>query len=169
MKGDHSMLAAIWAQDESGLIGKDAQLPWYLPADLRYFKEKTLHHTIVMGRKTFEGMGGRPLPHRKTIVLTRDENYQNEQVLVMHSKEDVLSYAEQQEDIVWITGGSLIYREFIPYCDELYRTVIEGNFQGDTYFPEIDWHDWKLVDSQSGIIDEKNSYSHRFERYQKIT
>ena len=85
------------------------------------------------------------------------------------SKEDVLSYAEQQEDIVWITGGSFIYREFIPYCEELYRTVIEGNFQGDTYFPEIDWHDWKLVNSQSGIVDEKNRYFHRFERYQKNT
>lgn len=161
------MLVAIWAQDQAGLIGKKNQLPWYLPADLKFFKEKTVGHTIVMGRKTFEGMGKRPLPNRQTIVLTSDQTYQCEGVLPLHSLEEVLAYEAKQNQPVFITGGAAIYQAFLPYCQELYRTVIDEVFEGDAFFPSVNWDQWILIDIEEGKTDEKNHYPYRFERYQR--
>lgn len=161
------MLAALWSQDKTGLIGKDQMLPWHLPNDLQYFKKMTIGKTIVMGRKTFEGMGSRPLPGRQTIILTRNKNFQASGVVVMHSLEEVLTFASQQSEIVMIVGGAAIYKDFLPYLDILYRTVIDGNFKGDAYFPEINWQEWQLVETLDGIVDEKNKYAHRFETYKR--
>lgn len=161
------MLAALWAQDKTGLIGKKQTLPWHLPNDLQYFKKMTIGKTIVMGRKTFEGMGSRPLPGRQTIILTRNKNYQASGVKVMHSLEEVLTFASQQPDMVMIVGGAAIYKDFLPYLDILYRTVIDEKFIGDAYFPEINWQEWQLVESLNGIVDEKNKYAHRFETYKR--
>lgn len=161
------MLAALWAQDKTGLIGKKQTLPWHLPNDLQYFKKMTIGKTIVMGRKTFEGMGSRPLPGRQTIILTRNKNYQALGVKVMHSLEEVLTFASQQSDMVMIVGGAAIYKDFLPYLDILYRTVIDEKFIGDAYFPEINWQEWQLVESLNGIVDEKNKYAHRFETYKR--
>ncbi|MHC5268034.1 dihydrofolate reductase [Enterococcus sp. LJL98] len=161
------MLAALWAEDLTGLIGKNQRLPWHLPNDLQYFKKMTVGKTIVMGRTTFEGMGSRPLPNRQTIVLTRNRDYQAEGVLLMHSVEEVLDYAKKNEEPTMITGGAVIFEDFMPYYDVLYRTVIEANFEGDTYFPTIAWQDWQLVQSTPGITDEKNQYEHRFEMYER--
>lgn len=160
------MIAAIWAQDENGLIGKDEKLPWHLPNDLSFFKKMTEDNTIVMGRKTFEGMGKRALPNRRTIVLTSDLDYQAEQVIVMHSVAEVLAYAEETAGIVFITGGAAIYKEFMPYTKVLYRTVIHHSFEGDTYFPEVDWDKWSMVSISEGTVDENNKYAHQFETYQ---
>ncbi|GCF92805.1 dihydrofolate reductase [Enterococcus florum] len=162
------MLKAIWAQDKNGLIGKNDVLPWHLPNDLRFFKETTLGHTLVMGRKTFEGMGGRPLPKRQTIVLTRNRDYHNEGVLVMHSLQEIIAYSQTVQETTYIAGGASIYRELLPYCDQLYRTVIDHAFEGDAYFPEIDWSVWRLCEQTEGRVDEKNHYPHRFERYERI-
>ncbi|NHL43380.1 dihydrofolate reductase, partial [Enterococcus faecium] len=114
------MLAAIWAQDENGLIGKEDRLPWRLPNDLKFFKQMTEANTLVMGRKTFEGMGSRPLPNRQTIVLTRDSSYKAEGVHVMHSVEDVLALEKETDGIFFIAGGSAVYQEFLPFCTILY-------------------------------------------------
>ncbi|MEO1770290.1 dihydrofolate reductase [Candidatus Enterococcus ferrettii] len=159
------MLIAIWAQDKNGLIGKNDHLPWRLPNDLRFFKEKTVNNTIVMGRKTFEGMGSRPLPNRQTIVLTHNTAYENNQVLVMHSLEEVLHYSQQTEMITYIAGGSAVYQDFLPQCDFLYRTTIDHAFEGDAYFPSIDWNNWQLIKQTQGTVDEKNPYPHVFEVY----
>ncbi|GAA2901702.1 dihydrofolate reductase [Enterococcus pseudoavium] len=161
------MLIAIWAQDKNGLIGKENQLPWHLPNDLRFFKETTINHTLVMGRKTFEGMGGRPLPNRQTIVLTRDKKYQAANVLVMHSLSEVLDYDQKTAGTTFIAGGSAVYQEFLPYCERIYRTFIEESFEGDAYFPAVSWDDWQLVERKLGQRDEKNPYRYYFERYQK--
>lgn len=158
------MLTAIWAQDEKGLIGNEGTLPWHLPDDLKFFKEKTIHHTIVMGRKTFEGMNSRPLPDRVTIVMTREQEYQADGVLVMHSPQEVLDYAKNHEDTL-IAGGAGIFQAFMPYLDKMYRTVIYDTFKGDVYFPDIDWQEWQLVESRPGVVDEKNKYPHTFETY----
>ncbi|MBO1306775.1 dihydrofolate reductase [Enterococcus sp. 669A] len=159
------MLIAIWAQDKNGLIGKNDRLPWHLPNDLRFFREKTVNNTLVMGRKTFEGMGGRPLPNRQTIVLTKNTAYQNDQVLVMHSVEEVIAHSKKTETITYIAGGSAVYEAFLPHCDELYRTVIDHSFEGDTYFPAVDWNEWQLVQQIAGTMDEKNQYPHVFETF----
>ncbi|MDT2639458.1 dihydrofolate reductase [Enterococcus dongliensis] len=162
------MLIAIWAQDENGLIGKNNHLPWHLPNDLQFFKEKTSNHTLVMGRKTFEGMGGRPLPNRQTIVLTRDKDYQAKNVLVMHTVEDVLAYDQANEGETFIAGGSAIYTEFLPYCEKIYRTFIADSFEGDAYFPVLAWDEWQLTAREAGKKDEKNPYPYYFETYTRI-
>ncbi|MFC4771345.1 dihydrofolate reductase [Enterococcus hermanniensis] len=161
------MLIAIWAQDNQALIGKNNRLPWHLPNDLQYFKTTTINHTLVMGRKTFEGMGGRPLPKRQTIVLTHDQKYQAENVLVLHSVAEVLDYSKKHDQITFIAGGSAIYQAFLPYCDKIYRTYINETFEGDAYFPTIDWKQWNLVDSQQGPKNEKNPYDYYYEKYTK--
>ncbi|WP_137664085.1 dihydrofolate reductase [Enterococcus hulanensis] len=161
------MLIAIWAQDKNGLIGKNNRLPWHLPNDLRFFKETTINHTLVMGRKTFEGMGGRPLPNRQTIVLTRDKDYQAENVMVMHSLDEVLAYDQANKGKTFIAGGSAIYTEFMPYCEKIYRTFIEDCFEGDAYFPEVSWNKWQLTERKQGPKDEKNPYRYYFETYER--
>lgn len=162
------MLAAIWAQDKNGMIGRDGQLPWRLPNDLKYFKKMTVGNILVMGRKTFEGMGARPLPDRETIVLTRDPSYTAENVQVVHSIEKVLDIANQQTKPVFIAGGSKIYQLFLPYCDYLYRTIIDEVFAGDTYMSDVDWSHWKLIEKKEGVVDERNLYKHQFEIYEKV-
>lgn len=161
------MLIALWAQDKNGVIGKDNQLPWYLPADLKFFKETTIGKTVVMGRKTFEGMGKRILPNRQTIVLTRDRNYSHEGILVMHTMDEVLDYAKEQDQPVYIIGGALVFQEYLPHCDQLLRTMIDHEFAGDVFIPSIDWAQWELVSSTEGIIDDKNKYPHHFETYKR--
>lgn len=161
------MLAAIWAQDEQGTIGKENRLPWHLPNDLKFFKQMTENNTIVMGRKTFEGMGGRPLPNRQTIVMTKDAGYQAEGVNVAHTVAEVLDYAKTFSGITFIAGGSAIYKDFLPYCDVLYRTVIHHTFAGDTKFPAVSWEDWTLINLSEGVQDEDNAYTYQFETYQR--
>ncbi|MBO0410762.1 dihydrofolate reductase [Enterococcus hulanensis] len=161
------MLIAIWAQDKNGLIGKNNRLPWHLPNDLRFFKETTINHTLVMGRKTFEGMGGRPLPNRQTIVLTRDKDYQAENVMVMHSLDEVLAYDQANQGKVFIAGGSAIYTEFMTHCEKIYRTFIEDCFEGDAYFTEVSWNKWQLTERKQGPKDEKNPYRYYFETYER--
>lgn len=131
-------MIAIWAQDEKGLIGKGASLPWSLPADLAHFKKTTTGHVILMGRITFEGMGKRALPNRHTLVLTRDSSYQvnNERVTVVHSIEEVLSWYERQDKKLFVIGGSQIFKAFEPFVEELIVTAICGQFEGDVFFPE---------------------------------
>lgn len=162
------MLAAIWAQDKNGLIGKDNKLPWYLPNDLRFFKNTTVGNTLVMGRKTFEGMGSRPLPDRKTIILTKEPAYKAENVQIMHSIDEVVALAKQQTTPVFVAGGAEIFRELLPHFDYLYRTFIDENFSGEVYMPPVDWSQWKLIDKKEGVVDEKNHYKHQFEIYKRI-
>lgn len=161
------MLIALWAQDKQGLIGDNGTLPWHLPNDLKFFKDQTINNTIIMGRKTFEGMGRRPLPQRTTIVLTSDRNYQAEGVLVMHSREEILAYTKEQNHPVFLTGGAGVFETMIEDCDQLYRTVIDETFTGDVFFPEIDWEKWVLTKIIPGVVDERNKYRHQFEFYHK--
>ncbi|MDR0922315.1 MAG: dihydrofolate reductase [Lactobacillales bacterium] len=163
------MLTAIWAQDENGLIGKKNHLPWRLPNDLKFFKETTENNVIVMGRKTFEGMGKRPLPNRQTIVLTSDEKYTaSDSVIILHSLEEVLNFSKETEKTVFIAGGAQIYKQFEPYLDELLRTTIEATFTGDAHFPSFDYSKWKLVKTVQGIVDEKNIYPYKFETFIRV-
>ncbi|AQP54720.1 dihydrofolate reductase [Vagococcus penaei] len=161
------MIAAIWAQDMNGLIGNNEVLPWYLPDDLQFFKQMTENNAIVMGRKTFEGMGKRLLPNRETIVLTSDKNYDGNGAIVMNSVEEVLEFANEFEGITFITGGGEIYKTFLPHLDVLYRTLIKAEFEGDTYFPYLDWDEWHIVSTSAGTVDDKNLYAHDFETYQR--
>lgn len=164
------MLVALWAQDADGLIGNQGTLPWHLPNDLKFFKEQTMNNTIVMGRKTFEGMDGKVLPKRTSIVLTSDKAYQApDGVIVMHTRQEVLDYVAKTNEPVFLIGGSGVFESLLSECTDLYRTWIDHRFSGDVYFPEhaIDWNDWTRTKVIEGKVDEANPYPHRFEFYQR--
>ncbi|MBS4199436.1 dihydrofolate reductase [Bacillus sp. FJAT-49732] len=160
------MISFLWAEDKNGLIGKDNDLPWRLPADLKYFKETTIGHPIIMGRKTYESIG-RPLPGRTNVILTRDINYQVENCLVFHSKRDLLQWIENNDSNVFVTGGSEIFQLFLEEVDRLYVTKIFHSFEGNTYFPKLDWDNWVVKSTQKGPKDDKNPYDYEFRIYER--
>ncbi|WP_100373945.1 dihydrofolate reductase [Bacillus sp. FJAT-45037] len=159
------MISYIVAMDQERAIGKDNDLPWHLPADLAHFKRITMGHTIVMGRKTYESIG-RPLPKRRNVILTRDEQYEAEGCDILHQADEVLTLAEKEEEF-FIIGGAELFTHFWNQVDRLYVTHIEETFGGDTFFPEIDQSKWKLIHKESGTIDAKNRYPHSFCTYER--
>jgi dihydrofolate reductase len=154
-----SLIAAV---AKNGVIGNAGKIPWHLPDDMRHFRETTLHHSVIMGRKTYESMG-RPLPERNNIVVTRQESYETSGCTVVHTLEDALKAARQEGiDEVFIIGGSELYREAMPIADRLYITSIDEEFEGDTLFPEINSFEWKKVSEEKGVVDKKNPHPHAF-------
>lgn|SRR3989338_4176521 len=133
-----SLIAAI---DRNRVIGKDNSLPWKLPADMKRFKELTKGKPVIMGRATFESIG-KPLPNRINIILTRDKNFKAEGCVVVHSVGDALKAAKGHEEIM-VIGGANVYSQFINIADKMYLTFIEGEFEGDAYFPEYVERKWK--------------------------
>ena len=136
-------LSAIVAMASNRCIGKDNTLPWRLPADLKRFKQLTMGHTLVMGRKTYESIG-RPLPGRTTVVVTRQRDYAPEGVRVAHSLEQALELA-RGDDEAFIAGGADLYRQALERVRRLYLTRIDRDYPGDTFFPEMDLSGWRLV------------------------
>jgi len=120
---------------EDRVIGRDGDLPWHLPADLKFFKKTTLNSAILMGRKTYESIG-KPLPKRRNIVLTRDENWSAEGVEVIHSVEGVNDLPNLSDENLFVIGGAEVYELFLPSMDELIITHVLEPYKGDTYFPE---------------------------------
>lgn len=136
-------ISAIVAMAANRCIGKDNALPWRLPADLKRFKQLTMGHTLVMGRKTYESIG-RPLPGRSTIVVTRQRDYAPEGVQVAHSLEQALELARGDE--VFIAGGADLYRQAMDQVRRLYLTRLDREYAGDAFFPALDLSGWKLVE-----------------------
>lgn len=158
------MISFVVAMDENRAIGKDNDLPWYLPNDLKHFKKTTMGKPIVMGRKTYESIG-KPLPGRENIVVTRDHSYEAEGTTIVHAVDEVLQIDAEE---ICIIGGSEIFKQFLHVADRLYITVIHHTFDADTYFPELNDNEWKEVSRTAGIVDEKNKYAHEFVVYEKI-
>ena len=157
----------IVAMDKNGGIGIEDRLPWHLPADLRRFKELTMGHHLIMGRKTYESVG-RPLPGRKTIVLSRDPGYLPEGCLKASNLQQAFSIAEGNgEDEVFICGGASVYREALKAADRLYLTRIHANFQTDTTFPGWEPSNWNQVSVENHAIDEVHPYPFSFIIYEK--
>lgn len=150
------MLSIIVAVAENNVIGKDNDLIWHLPRDLKHFKETTSGHYIIMGRKTFES-NGRPLPNRTNVIITRDKNYTAEGCVVVHSLEAALKEAAKDTE-PFIIGGGKIYEQALPFVDRIYLTKIHHSFEGDTFFPEINMDEWELSDKRYFEADEKNKY-----------
>jgi dihydrofolate reductase len=159
------MFSLIAAIAQNNIIGKDNKLVWHMPADMRFFKNTTMGHTLIMGRKTFESFG-KPLPGRKSIVITRQKNWQYEGVVVVHSLEDAIKFAPADEE-VFIIGGAEIYRQAMPLCQKMYLTIIHHDFEGDTKFPAIDFSQWHLMSDEKHIADEKNAYDYSFRVYER--
>ena len=157
------MISFIFAMDRNRVIGKDNQLPLHLPNDLKFFKETTRGHTVIMGRKTYESIG-RPLPDRRNIVLTTQQGYEAAGCEVVHSvKELELHTGEEQ----FVIGGAEIFKVLIPVADRLYVTHIDAEFEGDAFYPEIDPVEWEAVSETEGFVDEKNKYRHVFVVYER--
>ncbi|TWI60090.1 dihydrofolate reductase [Halalkalibacter nanhaiisediminis] len=161
------MMSFIVAMDKNRVIGKDNQLPWHLPSDLAYFKKITSKNTIIMGRKTFESIG-RPLPKRRNIILTRNQDFQAEGCEVIHDTQAVVELCKQENEC-FVIGGSELFSLFFEDVDRLYITYINEEFPGDTYFPEMKESEWQLLSAEQGTVDEKNHYRHEFRVYERIT
>lgn len=161
------MLTFVWIEDENQLIGQANQLPWHLPADLKHFKAVTVGDAVLMGRKTYEALPIKPLPNRRNIILTRNKDYVAPGAEVFHSKEAILSAVDTDQQTLHIIGGGEIYRLFIDEVDELYQTIIEGDFEGDTYFPTLDFSEFELLSKKEGTVDEANRYPHTFYHYRR--
>lgn len=138
------MISLIVAHDPNRVIGLNKKMPWHIPGDLAYFKEKTMNKAMIMGRKTFESIG-RVLPGRKNIIVTRNSSYKVEGADVVTSLEDAIKLAKAFHEEVMIIGGEQIFRDILPKADRLYVTLIQNVFEGDTFFPEYSSDDWELV------------------------
>src|SRR3990167_260227 len=129
-----TIMAAVAANNA---LGKDNQLIWHLPADLKRFKKTTLNHVVIMGRKTFESLG-KPLPNRTNILITRDKNYKAEGCVVVNSLKEALETAAKEDENPFILGGAEIYKQALPFTDKLDVTFVHHQFDADVFFPEID-------------------------------
>ncbi|MCR8644942.1 dihydrofolate reductase [Paenibacillus sp. N1-5-1-14] len=160
------ILSYIVAMDRNRAIGHNNQLPWHLPADLKFFKKTTLGHTILMGRKTYESIG-KPLPGRTNVVMTQNRDYMVEGCEIVHTVEEVKTrYANVDE--LFMIGGAELFKLFMDDADKLYITRIDHEFEADTYFPELDASKWRKVSSEQGVKDEKNPYDYFFEVYERV-
>ena len=153
------MISLIVVHDLNRVIGKDNKMPWHIPTELAYFKEKTMGKAIVMGRSTFESIG-RPLPGRLNIVITRNKSYEAEGVTVVHSIEEAIEMANRHHEEVMIIGGEQIFKEVLPYADLLYITLIQHDYEGDTYFPSYE-NDWEVIStSDQNVTDIGIAYTY---------
>ena len=160
------MISFIVAMDNHRVIGKENQLPWHLPADLKFFKKVTMGHPIIMGRKTYESIG-KPLPGRENVIVTRNIEYGSDGCIVLHTVEELLQYAEEKREEVFVSGGAELFKAIFPYADRLYITEIDYEFEGDTYFPEFNPSEWVRTSHEKGIKDEKNPYDYFFNIYER--
>lgn len=158
--------AFVVAMDENGLIGKDNDLPWRLSADLQYFRRITMGKPILMWRKTHASIG-RPLPGRHNIVVSSMADYQAEGCDVVRSIEEALKLASSAEEIM-VIGGSSLFKQMFESADRLYLTRVHAELEGDTWFPQWDQNQWKLISRESFPADEKNDYAYSFEVYERI-
>ncbi len=141
------MISLIVAADKNWAIGREGKLLTNIPDDLRFFRETTRDKVVIMGRKTVESLpGGRPLPNRTTILITRDPNYKMNDVIVVHSVEEALEEAAKLKTDIYVAGGGEIYEQMLDYCDEALVTYIDYSYQADAHFPNLDKRpEWVLA------------------------
>lgn len=157
------MISIIVAIAKDNVIGKDNKLLWHISEDLKRFKKITTGKKMIMGRKTFESLPG-ILPNREHIVLTRDNNFNvdSDKVTIEHDFNSVLQRYLKCEDEVFVIGGAEIYKQFLPYAKKLYLTKVDEEFEGDTYFPGINYSNYNTEYTSEKFIDEKNGFHYTF-------
>ncbi len=162
------VISLIVAAAENNAIGKNNQLLWHLPNDLKFFKNKTWGMVVVMGRKTFEAVN-KPLPGRINIVITKQENWNASDVWVASDLDDALKQAAATNcKEIFIIGGGEIYKQSILLADRIYMTRVHAALPGDTFFPVIEESKWKLVENLDFVSDEKHAYPYSFQTWGKI-
>ncbi|MDO5511010.1 MAG: dihydrofolate reductase [Weeksellaceae bacterium] len=159
---------ALVAVDENLVIGHDNQLIWHLPNDLKRFKKLTTGYPMVMGRKTYESLGSKPLPGRDHIVISSQVRPNAERVFWFQSVENALQKAAELSNTVYIIGGGEIFRQTMPRIHTLELTRVHHSFTGDVHFPDIDFSEWERVWSEHHPADDKHPYPFTFETYKRI-
>ncbi|WP_281164961.1 dihydrofolate reductase [Liquorilactobacillus sicerae] len=166
------MLAFIWAEDVQHHIGYRGKLPWHLPADLAHFKRVTLHHPIIMGRRTFESFPGL-LPQRHHYLLTHDQKYDqqyagNSQITIVHTKQELKKILQDNSQLFFIIGGASLFTAFADQVNWLYVTKIAADFPGDVKMPPIPGN-FELVWAKKGKMNSRNCYPYQFKLYRRRT
>ncbi|MFZ9387771.1 MAG: type 3 dihydrofolate reductase [Chitinophagaceae bacterium] len=162
------MISLVVAAASNHAIGKDGQLPWQLPNDMKHFKNITWGMPVLMGRKTFESLG-KPLKGRKNIVISRQTGWQAPGIVIVKSIEDGLFVARETDAReVMVIGGGEIYRALFEKARRVYLTRVEAEPEADTFFPELDPSEWYLVSQKNHEADEKNAYNYSFQLWERI-
>lgn len=161
-------ISAIAAMSKNRVIGKDNQIPWHLPADMKFFQRTTLGHHVIMGRKNYESMGV-PLARRTNIVITRNPFFISSGCIVVHTLEEALArvHATDEEE-AFIIGGGEIYRLAMDFLDRIYLTTIDLVVDGDVFFPEFDLNSWHITSEEHFAPDQKNAYSFVIQVFDRI-
>jgi dihydrofolate reductase len=143
IKKTFSIITAI---SKNYCIGKNNNLLWHIPDDLKRFKKTTLEHTVIMGRKTYEALPKKPLKDRRNIIITRDKHYSktHKDIIIVHSIDEAINYSDKQKEN-FIIGGSQIYKEFMNKVNKIYLTLVHKEYEGDAFFPKINLYEWKVT------------------------
>lgn len=160
------MISIIVAIAQNGIIGDKNSLLWHIKEDMRFFRTTTSGHAVIMGRKTFESLGSKPLPKRKNIVITRSD-LTFEGTLTAHSLDEAIAMAEGDEE-TFIIGGAQIYRAALAVADRMYITRVEHDYQGDTSFPDVDYSQWRLVSEERHERGEEYEWPFSFLTYDRL-
>ena len=161
------MISIIVAIAENMAIGKNNDLLWHIPADLKRFKSITSGHPVIMGKRTWESLPRRPLPNRRNIVITDIPGEQIEGCEMAYSIDEAVAKCKPEEEN-FIIGGASVYRQFLPHADRLYLTLVQKSFDADVFFPEIDFSQWKLISKEDFQPDEVNDFAYSNETYDRI-
>lgn len=152
-------ISFVVAMDRNRVIGRENGLPWRLPDDMAWFRQVTVGKPVIMGRKTYETIPARfrPLPDRHNIIVTRNQEYEAAGCTVVHSIDEALAIAAGAEEVI-IAGGAQLYEALLPQANRLYLTLVDGEFEGDAYFPAFDWDEWQEVWRKAHEPDERHIY-----------
>jgi dihydrofolate reductase len=160
-------ISLILAMGRNRVIGRDNQLPWHLPADLAHFKATTMGKPILMGRKTWESIG-KALPGRLNIVLTGQAGYAANGATVVSTIDEAITACESADELM-VIGGAAVYEAFLPVAQKIYLTLVDGDFDGDTFFPEIDGEEWREESREDHPADDKNPHTYSFRVLKKAS
>jgi dihydrofolate reductase len=166
------MISLIVAMSENRAIGLRGSLPWHLPGDLAHFKKTTMGRPVIMGRKTYASLKG-PLPKRPNIVITRNRSYMAMGAAVAHDLDDAIVRAKAlaggpaDDGEIFILGGAEVYRQALPIADRLYITHVHADVEGDTFFPEYDESQWRVIEEERHKADERNAYVFTIRTYER--
>ena len=160
----HTTISIIVAIEQNNAIGLNNQLLWHISNDLKRFKKITAGHTVIMGKKTLESLPSGPLPKRRNIILSDIPNDVIEGCETVNSIQAALNLVKN-EDEVFVIGGGSVYRQFLPLAHKLYLTIIEKDYDADTFFPEIPFNDWESIEKEIVNNDPQNNFVYRFETY----
>jgi len=166
-------VTAVVAMSTNRVIGRNNKLPWYIPGDLKFFKQITMGKPVVMGRKTYESIG-KPLPGRDNIVITRDRGWKAEGVKVAHDIDQALTVAKACAEVcgaeeIMVIGGAQIYEAAMPRIDRLYLTQVQAFIEGDAIFPPLSWDEWQEVTREDFEAEEPNPFDYSILVYDRHT